>query len=375
MATLARELAEIEESGTYTNFGPKNALLEARLTERVFGGRGGCVTCVNATTGLMLAIRHEMRTGRRYALLPSFTFPASAHAAIWNGLTPLFCDIDQETWLADEGSETILLDAHRDEIAVVVPQATFGNCVDLDRYAALSRFYDVPVVVDAAPAIGSQSTDGLQFGAGSTFPIVFSMHATKAFATDEGGIIHSGREELVAALRSMTNFGFGSPRVSTMPGLNGKLTELGALLALVKLDEIEAVLEAREQLVVAYRGELGGLRFQQPQGVRQAHQFVPVHVRGLDRAGRDELVARIDEQGIEVATYFSPHLAEHPYFQANSVAGQLRVTQVIADGIVSLPMHDGMSTHDVRRVAMAVQSARASLSTSISMAASDPPVE
>ncbi|MCI0633074.1 MAG: DegT/DnrJ/EryC1/StrS family aminotransferase, partial [Actinobacteria bacterium] len=239
LTSLAAQLAEIEASGVYTNFGPKNRLLEDRLTERLFGGVGACVTCVNATTALMLAIRHEMAPQRRFALLPSFTFPASALAAVWNGLTPLFCDIDARTWLPAERSEVALLDGYRDEIAVMIPQATFGNCLDLDRYVDLARFYDVPVVVDAAPAIGSQDVDGRQFGTSSPFPVVFSMHATKTFATDEGGFVYADRPGLVEDLRSMTNFGFGAARETTMAGLNGKLSELGALLALVKLDEID----------------------------------------------------------------------------------------------------------------------------------------
>ena len=349
LTSLVAQLAEIEASGVYTNFGPKNRLLEQRLGERLFDGEGRCVTCVNATTALMLAIRHEMAPQRRYALLPSFTFPASALAAVWNGLTPLFCDIDPRTWLPSEASEVALLDDRRDEIAVMIPQATFGNCLDLDRYADLARFYDVPVVVDAAPTIGSRDVDGRQFGTSSPFPIVFSMHATKTFATDEGGFVYADRPGLVEDLRSMTNFGFGSARQTTMLGLNGKLSELGALLALVKLDEIDEIVERRSAVATAYRRALPELTFQT---IRRSSR-APVRTGARPRArsrDRDVLVDRVDGLGVEVAHYFSPHLAEQPYFSSASDAGDLSTTELVAGGILSLPMHDAMTTDDVATV-------------------------
>lgn len=356
LTELTAGLAEIERSGLYTNFGPKNDELERRLVAEVFGGTGRCATCVNATTGLLLVVRHELRPGRRFALLPSFTFAASAHAAVWNGLTPLFCDIDPETWLPDIASEERLLTEHAGDIAVVVPQATFGNCLDLDRYAELARRFDVPVVVDAAAALGSRDVDGRQFGAGSTLPVVFSMHATKAFATDEGGLVYSARDALVDDIRTMSNFGFGTPRQATMPGLNGKLSEVGALLALAKLDELDSVIGYRAELHAAYREALPELRFQRFRGTRQAHQFVPARLPGATRAQRDELVTTLATAGVEIGTYFSPHLAEQPYF-AGLVGPSLPHTEAVATEIVSLPLSDEMERRDVDAIVVALQSA------------------
>jgi dTDP-4-amino-4,6-dideoxygalactose transaminase len=364
LTALTAQLAEIEASGRYTNFGPKNAELERRLVDEVFRGAGRCVTCVNATTALLLVVRHERRAGRRYALLPSFTFAASAHAAIWNGLTPLLCDVDPETWLPDAASEERLLTEHADDVAVVVPQATFGNCLDLDRYEDLARRFDVPVVVDAAAALGSCDADGRQFGAGSTLPVVFSMHATKAFATDEGGLVYSARTELVEDVRTMSNFGFGTPRETTMPGLNGKLSEVGALLALAKLTELDAVVDHRADLHDAYRAALPELRFQRSRGTRQAHQFVPARLPGASRARRDELVGALGDAGVELGTYFSPHLAEQPYFADLVGTPSLPHTETVAAEIVSLPLSDDMDRRDVEAIAAAVQSMWTSVSDS-----------
>jgi dTDP-4-amino-4,6-dideoxygalactose transaminase len=364
LSELTAQLAEIERSGRYTNFGPKNEELEQRLVDEVFGGRGRCVTCVNATTALLLVVGHERRAGRRFALLPSFTFAASAHAAIWNGLTPLLCDVDPDTWLPDAASEEQLLTEHAGDVAVVIPQATFGNCLDLDRYEELARRFDVPVVVDAAAALGSRDVDDRQFGAGSTLPIVFSMHATKAFATDEGGLVYSARTELVDDVRTMSNFGFGTPRQATMPGLNGKLSEVGALLALAKLTELDAVVAHRVDLHAAYRDALPQLRFQHSRGTRQAHQFVPARVPGATPARRDELVTALAGAGVELGTYFSPHLAEQPYFADLVGTPTLPHTETVAAEIVSLPLSDDMDRRDVDAIAAALQSAAASVSDS-----------
>jgi hypothetical protein len=111
---LAAELRAIEESGVFTNYGPTNTRFEEALTSQLFDNVGGCVTVNNATIGLMLAIREcitDTQT-RRYAILPSFTFAATAQAVLWAGLTPLLCDIDPYTWLPSAAAEEELLDRY-----------------------------------------------------------------------------------------------------------------------------------------------------------------------------------------------------------------------------------------------------------------------
>src|SRR3954447_9361506 len=174
LSELLEQLAAIEASSIYSNYGPVNTRLEQSLTRDFFGGDGACVSVCNATIGLMLAIRMAIGTARDktrcYALMPSFTFAATAHAAIWAGLTPLLCDIEPDTWLASASDERKLLDRYGDEIAVIVPYATFGNNLDLKRYDQLSHDYGVPVVIDAAASLGSLNDAGDNFGAGFRHP-------------------------------------------------------------------------------------------------------------------------------------------------------------------------------------------------------------
>lgn len=364
LSELVDQLRAIEDSGVFTNFGPVNTRLEVAMTERIFGGVGGCLTVGNATLGLMLAIRHAAGEGApgRYALMPSFTFAATAQAAIWAGLTPLLCDIEPDTWLPSAAAEEALLARYGARIAVVVPYATFGNCLDLDRYARLARQYGVGIVVDAAASLGALDAEGRGFGAGFPHPVVYSMHATKTFATAEAGLIHCGDPATLAALRAMANFGFGAPRTATMPGLNAKLSEIGALLALARLDGFEHVVAHREQLMERYRQNLPGWEFQRLIGRRHAHQFVPVLLPPDAGRSRAEVLAALAREGIGTAHYFSPHLAEQPYFRRRCRVARLEVTERLAARILSLPLADAMATDEVDRVCMALREAVAARS-------------
>lgn len=353
LSQAAASLRAIEDRGLFTNFGPVNTEFEARMLAAMFGGEGACLTVCNATIGLMLAIQNaigERPTQRRYALMPSFTFAAAAQAADWVGLTPLFCDIDAADWSASAESEDALIRQYGDAIAVIVPYATMGNCIDLARYVRLSEQTGIPVVVDAAASLGSRDQSGQVFGAGCPFPIVFSMHATKTFSTGEGGVIHCGDTGLIETLRMMGNFGFGAPRSATMPGLNAKLSEVGALLALARLGEFESVVRHRERLAEAYRNGLPGHVFQEMRGTRCAYQFMPVLLPPDMQARRDEIIATMDQRGVGVGKYFAPHVAEQPHFKARGVAGDLSVTDHVSARILALPLWDEMTVEMVRAV-------------------------
>ena len=348
------QLRAIEDSGIFSNFGPVNSAFEQDMLGRMFGGVGACMTVSNATIGLMLAIQQAVGARpkqTRYALMPSFTFAAAAHAVIWCGLTPLYCDIDPLTWAASAEDEERLLAKYGDEIAVVMPYATFGYDIDLARYESIMARYGVPVIVDAAASLGTVSANGQGFGTGFSGSIVFSMHATKAFSTGEAGIVYSGNEARVAQLRQMCNFGFGAPRSATMPGLNGKLSEIGALLCTLRLETYEAVATHRANMMELYRELIPNLIFQRAVPGRQAHQFAAGLLPEEIGVSRAELSAALREDGIGSGAYFSPHLSQQSYFAENSVWGDLSITDDVAARVISLPMFDTITAEEVAEVA------------------------
>src|SRR5262249_15050891 len=187
---------------------------------------------------------------------------------------------------------------------IVVPCTTFGNAIDLAYYEWLSEEYGIPMVVDGAAALGTLCEDGRAFGTGYRSPIVFSMHATKVFATAEAGVIYCADREVSGELRSMKNFGFHGSRSALMPGLNGKLNEIIALMALLKLPDFEAAVEHRAAIAELYRRELPELTFQRLVGRRQAFTFVSALLPQGVAAARTELLAQLARDGIDLRTYF-----------------------------------------------------------------------
>ncbi len=252
-------------------------------------------------------------------------------------------------------AEEDLLHRYNDEVAVVMPYATFGNAIDLSRYKTLSERFGVPVVIDAAASLGSLDDQGRGFGTGSNQPVVFSMHATKPMATFEGGLVYSADPAMVQRIRIMSNYGFAEPRISGFPGLNAKLPEIGALLALAKLEELDSIVLKREAVDARYRANLPGWTFQRQLGRRTAHTFIVVLLPEAVAARRPQILENFADQGIGAATYFSPHLAEHPYFQTNSVIGDLAVTEKIAPRILALPLFDEITMEQVDQVCDALK--------------------
>jgi dTDP-4-amino-4,6-dideoxygalactose transaminase len=353
LSRAVMELQTLERSGIFSNYGPVNTRFEEEMLERFFGGEGACTTVCNATIGLMLAIKEAVgeQPAGQFALMPSFTFAATAHAALWCGLTPLLCDIHPTNWAADPAAESELLSRYAGKIAVVMPYATFGYPIDLERYERLAAQLGVPVVVDAAASLGTFDENGRGFGSGFRGSVVYSMHATKSFAVGEAGLIYSADPDRIAKLRAMSNFGFGEPRTATMAGLNGKLSEVGALLGQLRLADYDRIAAHRAALHEHYRNALPELQFQLRQPGTQVHQFVTALLPSGLGGRRAAIRAELAEQGIGTGTYFSPHLMEQPYFQKVCVAGPIPVCDDVSARMMSLPLFDTMTHHEVDQVA------------------------
>ena len=329
----------IDASHLYSNFGPLNTLLERRILDGAFRGTGAITTVSNATLGLMLAISAVKRPGARYAVMPSFTFAATPLATQWCGLEPYFLDVREGDWCLDPAQLAQALATLGDQVAVVIPYPTFGTCLDLEPYADLHR-RGVPVVVDAAPCFGTEGPRGA-LGLGFPGMVVFSCHATKAFAMGEAGLVYSGDAQALARVRQATNFGFGPDRHAMLMGLNAKLSEYTAALGLATLDAFEAKKALRRQIhkwymeILDQEGLLqAGWVPQAAQG-RIASQFMPL-LCPPGVSNRD-VVAHLAAQEIEARTYFSPACHEQAQFQA-APRHDLSFTEDLSRRILSLPL-------------------------------------
>lgn len=232
--------------------------LEALLEDYI--GDTHCVATANCTSGLVLTLKALGLQGA--VIIPSFTFFATAHSVIWNGLEPVFADIDEQTWNLSPASVRSVLEK-RNDISAVMAVHIFGNPCQITELEALAGQYDVKLIFDSAHALGSES-NGKKTGAFGDVE-VFSLSPTKPVVAAEGGIISTSHEELAKVLRYARDYGNEGDYDPGFIGLNARLSELHAALALGSLGMLESSIKRRYELVSRYIDGLSpvpGVRFQ-----------------------------------------------------------------------------------------------------------------
>jgi dTDP-4-amino-4,6-dideoxygalactose transaminase len=348
---IERYLEAAREARWFSNEGPCHRLLSERLST-FLGGDISVVLTANATLGLMLALRTLLgeRARGSFVLVPSFTFPATAQAITWNGLQPQWVDVEPDGWHLDPDALREALDAGGEQVAAVLACSTFGAAParsQSDAWRTACSEAGVPLIVDSAPGFGASDEHGVLLGRQGDAE-VFSFHATKPFAIGEGGAVTSADPELAEKLAAMTNFSLGAHReIRSAYGLNAKLSELHAAVALAVLDRFEDVLSARRARAERMREELepAGYRFQA--GARNSTwQFVPVLAPSADV--RETALARAVAQQIEIRSYHAP-LHELPAFAGSSTA-MLTVTEDLARRSLSLPLANDLSEPQSERI-------------------------
>lgn len=349
--TFTNYLSQIEKSRWYSNYGPLNTLFENRVLTEYYEGNGAVLTVNNATSGLMLAINQSKRPKGQFALMPSFTFSATPLAAMWCGLEPYFVDVNKDDWCMNEELVEDLLKQLGDKVAVVVPYATFGTDVNLAFYKQLHES-GVPVVFDAAPSFGTTGRSG---SFGNNFPgfIVFSFHATKSFGIGEGGLVYSSDKDLISQIRQAGNFGFSTNRETISQGLNSKLSEYTAAIALATLDAFPEKSRQRQQI---YQWYVEGFlqtpvlkkewQLQKTEG-EIAYQFMPV-LCPQDQSNLD-IVKSLADNHIEARTYFSPTCHQQKFFSSFKRT-LMTNTNNISGRILSLPLWEGMEKSDIDQI-------------------------
>ncbi|HHW38562.1 MAG TPA: aminotransferase class I/II-fold pyridoxal phosphate-dependent enzyme [Bacillales bacterium] len=344
-------LSEIDASRIYSNFGPLNKRLEQRILNGYFDKSGDVTTVSNATIGLILAISQCKRPNGKYALMSSFTFAATPLAALWCGLEPYFVDIHSDNWCMNEELLSETIQKLGEQVAVVVPYATFGNNINLELYQQVHRS-GIPVVIDAAASFGATDHKG-HFG--KEFPgyVVYSFHATKSFGIGEGGLIYSGNSEQISKIRQAENFGFSQNRDTDMLGLNGKMSEYTAAIALSTLEVYDKKMTTRQKIYSWYLEQLSqndlmskGWTLQKNEG-EIPYQFMPIACpEGLKNI---DIIDYLADRNIEARTYFSPPCHKHPHF-INYPHTPLPVTEDLSKRILSLPLWEEMIIQDVHLI-------------------------
>jgi dTDP-4-amino-4,6-dideoxygalactose transaminase len=342
---VVARLAPSYERGVLTN-GPLVRELEHRVAERL--GVDHAVAVSSCTAGLMLVFQALVpRDGA--VVMPSFTFAATAHGAAWAGGVPRFAECVADDLLLDVDDATRRIDG----AAALVGTHMFGVPCHPERLTALAADHGVPLIFDAAHALGSVRRGRPIGGFGAAE--VFSLSPTKPVAAGEGGLVTTGDGVLADRIRIGRDYGNPGTYDMAFVGLNARMTELHAALALESLAMLDDHLARRAHLAAGYRTHLAGVPGIHPQqiapGDTSTHKTFTVVIDetafGVDR---DTLVSALASEGIDTRRYFSPPVHRHDAY-AHLPASDLPRTDWVSSRVVSLPMWRDLDDESVEAVA------------------------
>ena len=349
---LARVVARLEPSytsGVLTN-GPLVRELEERAADRL--GVRSVVVVSSCTSGLMLALRALVPSGD--VVVPSFTFSASAHAIAWNGGRAVFAECDPRTFQVDVDHVTSLAGSAR----ALMGTHVFGAPCPVDELEDLARRAGLALIFDAAHAFGATSRARPVGGFGDAE--VFSLSPTKVLIGGEGGLVATNRADVADSIRLGRDYGNPGDYDTRFVGLNARMSELHAAVALESLDELDQHLARRRAIAERYRTGLAGLPGVEVQVVAPTDLSTCKDLTILvdDEFGidRDGLRRVLGSEGIDTRSYFSPPVHLQQAYRSTGVPS-LPITESVSDRALSLPIHRDLPLDAVDAVVEAVLAA------------------
>lgn len=337
-----------------TNGGPMHAQLEQALCDYL--GVAHISLFTNGTIALVTALQALRVSGE--VITTPYSFVATTHSLQWNGIRPVFVDIDRET---------LNLDPARIEAAItprttaIMPVHCYGTPCDVAAIQRIADNYNLRVIYDAAHAFGVHDDTGSVLNHGDLS--VLSFHATKVFNTFEGGAIVCPDLRTKQRIDRLKNFGFVDETTVVATGINGKMSEVNAAFGLLQLQYVDRLIERRRRIADRYRAELGsvpGLRFPlaSPAG-RDNCGYFPVLVEERYPIDRDALYALLKAHDIHARRYFHPLISEFPMYKGlpSAEESNLPVATAAARQVICLPIHPDLTGDEQDKVIRLVATA------------------
>ena len=325
---------KIFENGWITNNGPMVKELELRLAEYL--GVKNIVLVANGTVALEIAYRVLGIKG--YVITTPFSFVATTSSLVTNGLKPIFADIDSETLNIDASNIEELITQNT---SAIVPVHIFGNICDVEKIDEIAQKHKLKVIYDAAHAfnVKFKGESVLKQGDISTL----SFHATKLFHTIEGGALIINDDELVKKARYLINFGIKNQVSIPELGTNAKMNEFEAAMGLCMLDEMEGILQKRENIYVRYKKELDGLvSFQKINPLASpSYSYFPVIFKS--EAQRIKVQDKLNQNDIFPRRYFFPSLDTLSYIEPKQYTGKSRG---LSKRVLCLPIYPSLTNNE-----------------------------
>jgi dTDP-4-amino-4,6-dideoxygalactose transaminase len=339
-------LRAIWASKILTNGGPFHEQLERELCDYL--GVKHLALLTNGTIALVTALQALRITGE--VITTPYSFVATAHSLLWNGIKPVFVDLDPRTLNLDPGK---IEAAITPQTTAIMPVHCYGQPCDVESIQTIADNYGLKVIYDAAHAFGVQSHGGsvLNFGDLS----VLSFHATKVFTTFEGGAIVCPDAKSKQRIDHLTNFGFVDEVTVVAPGINGKMSEFNAALGLLQLKYADQAIERRRSIDAAYRKQLRGvegIRCLGGEGVTNCAYF-PILVQPEYPLSREELCQKLRENGIYPRRYFYPLISDFPMYRGlpSAARSNLPVASKAANEVVCLPIYPALTIEQADSIA------------------------
>jgi dTDP-4-amino-4,6-dideoxygalactose transaminase len=340
-------LRDIWDSKILTNGGPFHEKLENELC--TYLGVNHISLFTNATIALVTALQALRITGE--VITTPYSFVATAHSLLWNGIKPVFADIDPIT---------LNLDPKKIEAAItpqttaIMPVHCYGVPCDVNAIKKIADNYNLKVIYDAAHAFGvkHEGESLLNYGDLS----VLSFHATKVFNTFEGGAIVCPDAATKKRIDNLKNFGFIDETTVVAPGINGKMSEINAALGLLQLKYVDTAIQKRSDIANVYRqafSKVNGVIVPPPsKATRHNHSYYPILIDDTYGMSRDELYDLLKKHDIFARRYFYPLISEFPMYRSLSSAkrSNLPLAHKIANQILCLPIYPDLSQEDQARI-------------------------
>lgn len=345
---FTESLKEIWESKWITNNGQFHQKLEAALAEYLKVPYVSLFT--NGTLPLLTALQALRITGE--VITTPYSFVATTHALWWNGIKPVFVDIDPSTGNIDPQK---IEAAITPRTTAILPVHVYGKPCDTEAIQTIADKYGLKVIYDAAHAFGVEVNGESLLNAGDMSTL--SFHATKVFNTIEGGAMVMHDEKTKQRIDYLKNFGFANEIEVVGPGINSKMDEIRSAYGLLNLKQVDAAIAARQKVAVAYREALrnvDGISFWDDMpGVRHNYSYFPIFV-DAEKYGmtRDELYMKMKDQGVWGRRYFYPLISEFSTYRCleSSRPDNLPNAHRMADTVICLPMHHALSENDLNRI-------------------------
>lgn len=341
-------LKQIWESKWITNNGSFHKQLEKELAAYLKVPYISLFT--NGTLPLITALQALRITGE--VITTPYSFVATTHALWWNGIKPVFVDIDPRTGNIDPDR---IEAAITPKTTAIMPVHVYGKPCDTQRIQEIADQYGLKVIYDAAHAFGVEVNGESILNAGDLSTL--SFHATKVYNTIEGGAMVMHDERMKKRIDYLKNFGFANETTVVGPGINSKMDEIRSAYGLLNLKQVDKAIEARHQVAIKYREALRDVEgitfFDDMPGVRHNYSYFPIFVDEKKYGmSRDELYFKMKEQNVLGRRYFYPLISEFSTYRGLESAKPENLPEAhkMADSVICLPMHHALNDEDIQRI-------------------------